>query len=84
MSFLNPLESVIFLPTALGKIGQKCLIWVILVKIAGKISQFRHFWAILLIAVAKKITDSNGFKWVKFINFFLYVLEIGKKFWITV
>jgi hypothetical protein len=36
--------------------------WVILVKIKGKISHFRNFWAILSIAVGKKITDSNEFK----------------------
>jgi hypothetical protein len=26
--FLNPLESVIYLPSAMGKIAQKCLKWV--------------------------------------------------------
>jgi hypothetical protein len=45
----------------MSKIGQKCLKWVILVDIYGKISHFRHFWPILPIAVGKKITDSNGF-----------------------
>jgi hypothetical protein len=31
-------------------------------KIYGKITQFSHFWAILSIAVGKKITDSHGFQ----------------------
>jgi hypothetical protein len=31
-------------------------------KIYGKITHFRHFWAILPILVGKKITDLNGFK----------------------
>jgi hypothetical protein len=62
MSFLNPLESVIFSPTAMSKMAQKCLKWVIFGKMYGKISHFRHFWAILPIAVGKKITDSKGFR----------------------
>jgi hypothetical protein len=31
-------------------------------KIYGKITHFRHFWAILLILVGKRFTDLNGFK----------------------
>jgi hypothetical protein len=46
----------------MGKIGQKCLKWVILVKMHGKTSHFRNFWAIFPIVIGKKITDSNGFE----------------------
>jgi hypothetical protein len=42
------------------KIGQKCLKWVILVKIYGKSSHFRHFWAILPITVGKKLLILKG------------------------
>jgi hypothetical protein len=31
-------------------------------KIDGKITHFRHFWAILPYLVVKRITDLNGFK----------------------
>jgi hypothetical protein len=42
-------------------------------KIYGKITHFRHFWAILPILVGKRITDLNGFKKtrVKFIKTFI-------------
>jgi hypothetical protein len=50
-----------FSPTAMDKIGQKCLKWVIFVKNYGKISYFKYFWAILPIEVGKTITDSDGF-----------------------
>jgi hypothetical protein len=49
-------------------------------KIYGKITHFRHFWAILPILVGKKITDLNGFKKtrVKFIE--TYICANGS-FW---
>jgi hypothetical protein len=62
MIFFNPLESEIFLPTAMGKIGQKYLKWVILVNIYGKTNHFRHFWEILRIAVGKKLSILMGLK----------------------
>jgi hypothetical protein len=62
---------------AMGKFALNCLKWVILVKIYGKISHFRHFWPILPISAVKKLPIIMGLKnspqkWVKFIKTFIW------------
>jgi hypothetical protein len=46
----------------MGKIAQNCLKWVISVKIYGKTSHHRYFWAIYPLQLVKKLPILMGLK----------------------